>query len=179
MAEGCGPAPLSAAGFQGLSQKVGPAAPLGTLLRGCCPHPGPWYYRWVVRSRLKPIRRVALMIRAHLENILPYLTHRSTHALTMEGRRSAFRCIVLRSNRKRRYSTHECGSPAVCEAGLCDAVLSFHTCVLESWLVQLGIRLIRNNRTSDLSTGTSCVHLGLQARHVLAHRNYSGPCRQP
>ncbi len=37
---------------------------------------------WVMRSRLEPMKRVARMLRTHLENILTYLTHRITNALT-------------------------------------------------------------------------------------------------
>ena len=34
--------------------------------------------RWAIRSRLAPMRYLARTIRAHLENILTYLTHRIT-----------------------------------------------------------------------------------------------------
>jgi transposase len=40
------------------------------------------WYRWVIRLRLEPIQRTARMLRAHLENILTYLTHRITNAMT-------------------------------------------------------------------------------------------------
>lgn len=41
-----------------------------------------WWYGWAMRSRLEPMKKVARMIKAHLENILTYLTHRVTNAVT-------------------------------------------------------------------------------------------------
>lgn len=41
-----------------------------------------WWYGWAMRSRLEPMRKVARMIRSHLENILTYITHRVTNAVT-------------------------------------------------------------------------------------------------
>jgi len=41
-----------------------------------------WWYGWAMRSRLEPMKRVARMIRSHLENILTYLEHRVTNAVT-------------------------------------------------------------------------------------------------
>jgi transposase len=40
-----------------------------------------WYW-WATHSRLAPIIQVAHKLKAHLENILTYLTHRITNALT-------------------------------------------------------------------------------------------------
>jgi hypothetical protein len=40
-----------------------------------------WYW-WVTHSRLAPMINVAHMLKAHLENILTYLTHRVTNAMT-------------------------------------------------------------------------------------------------
>lgn len=40
------------------------------------------WYGWAMRSRLAPMRKVARMLQAHLENILTYLTHRITNAVT-------------------------------------------------------------------------------------------------
>lgn len=40
------------------------------------------WYGWAMRSRLEPMKRVARMIKSHLENILTYLTHRVTNAVT-------------------------------------------------------------------------------------------------
>jgi len=41
-----------------------------------------WWYGWAMRSQLEPMRKVARMIKSHLENILTYLTHRVTNAVT-------------------------------------------------------------------------------------------------
>ena len=40
------------------------------------------WYAWAVRSRLAPMRYLAKTLRRHLENILTYLTHRITNAVT-------------------------------------------------------------------------------------------------
>lgn len=40
------------------------------------------WYAWAIRSRLQPMRYLARTLRAHLENILTYLTHRITNAVT-------------------------------------------------------------------------------------------------
>lgn len=40
------------------------------------------WYGWAMRSRLDPMKNVARMLKAHLENILTYLTHRITNAVT-------------------------------------------------------------------------------------------------
>ena len=40
------------------------------------------WYAWATRSRLAPMRYLARTLRAHLENILTYLTHRITNAVT-------------------------------------------------------------------------------------------------
>lgn len=40
------------------------------------------WYAWAIRSRLEPIKKVARMLKAHLENILTYLKHRITNAVT-------------------------------------------------------------------------------------------------
>lgn len=41
-----------------------------------------WWYGWAMRSRLAPMRYLAQTLRRHLENILTYLTHRITNAVT-------------------------------------------------------------------------------------------------
>jgi transposase len=40
------------------------------------------WYGWAMRSRLAPMRHLAITLRGHLENILTYLTHRITNAVT-------------------------------------------------------------------------------------------------
>jgi len=41
-----------------------------------------WWYRWATRSRLKPIIEKARMLKSHLHNILTYLTHGITNAMS-------------------------------------------------------------------------------------------------
>jgi transposase len=40
------------------------------------------WYGWAMRSRLEPMKKVARMLQTHLENILTYLKHRITNAVT-------------------------------------------------------------------------------------------------
>jgi transposase len=40
------------------------------------------WYGWAMRSRLEPMKKVARMLQRHLENILTYLKHRITNAVT-------------------------------------------------------------------------------------------------
>jgi len=40
------------------------------------------WYGWAMRSRLEPMKRVARMLKTHLDNILTYLPHRITNAVT-------------------------------------------------------------------------------------------------
>jgi transposase len=40
------------------------------------------WYSWATRSRLEPMKRVARMLKSRLENILTYLKHRITNALS-------------------------------------------------------------------------------------------------
>lgn len=40
------------------------------------------WYGWAMRSRLEPMKRVARMLKTHLDNILTYLQHRITNAVT-------------------------------------------------------------------------------------------------
>lgn len=50
------------------------------------------WFGWVSRSRLKPLIKVAKMLKAHLENILTYLRHPITNAVT-EGLNSKIQMI--------------------------------------------------------------------------------------
>jgi transposase len=50
------------------------------------------WYGWVSRSRLKPLVEVAGMLKRHLENLLTYLKHRITNAVT-EGLNSKIQSI--------------------------------------------------------------------------------------
>ena len=40
------------------------------------------WYGWAMRSQLEPMKKLARMLKAHVENILTYLTHRITNAVT-------------------------------------------------------------------------------------------------
>ena len=50
------------------------------------------WYSWAIRSRLEPIKKVARMLKKHLDNILTYLKHRITNAAT-EGINSKIQWI--------------------------------------------------------------------------------------
>ena len=50
------------------------------------------WFGWVSRSRLKPVVEVAQMLRRHLENLLTYLRHHITNAVT-EGLNSKIQTI--------------------------------------------------------------------------------------
>ena len=50
-----------------------------------------WYF-WATHSRLKPVVKVARMIRDHLDNVLTYFDHRITNA-TSEGLNSKIQTI--------------------------------------------------------------------------------------
>ncbi len=51
-----------------------------------------WWYGWAARSRLKPILRVAKMLKKHLPNLLTYFRHRITNAMS-EGFNSRIQSI--------------------------------------------------------------------------------------
>jgi transposase len=50
-----------------------------------------WYF-WATHSRLRPVRKVARMIHAHLENVLTYFDHRITNAVS-EGLNSKIQTV--------------------------------------------------------------------------------------
>lgn len=50
------------------------------------------WYGWAIRSRLEPVKRVARMLKKHVDNILTYLKHRITNAVT-EGINSKIQWI--------------------------------------------------------------------------------------
>jgi transposase len=54
------------------------------------------WYGWAMRSRLQPMRYLAKTLRRHLENILTYLTHRITNAVT-EGLNAKIQWIKFSS----------------------------------------------------------------------------------
>ena len=53
-----------------------------------------WYF-WATHSQLPPMIKVARMLKAHLDNILTYLTHRVTNAIT-EGLNAKLRVDQIR-----------------------------------------------------------------------------------
>jgi transposase len=50
------------------------------------------WHAWAIRSRLKPVIKVARMIQAHLENVLTFCEHRITNA-TIEGLNSKIQAV--------------------------------------------------------------------------------------
>ena len=50
--------------------------------RGAAENHFRWWYRWATHSRLKPMIEKAKMLKTHLKNILTYLTHPITNALS-------------------------------------------------------------------------------------------------
>lgn len=53
-----------------------------------------WYF-WATHSRLEPVKKVARMIRSHLENVLTYFDHRVTNAVS-EGLNSKIQTVKKR-----------------------------------------------------------------------------------
>jgi transposase len=50
------------------------------------------WYRWATRSRLKPVIKVARMIKDHLPNVMTYFDHRITNAMS-EGLNSKIQTV--------------------------------------------------------------------------------------
>lgn len=50
------------------------------------------WYRWAIRSRLEPMKKVARMLKSHLEGLLSYFRHRVTNAIA-EGFNSRIQSI--------------------------------------------------------------------------------------
>ncbi len=50
------------------------------------------WYSWVIRSRLTPLKEVARMLKRHLKNLLTYMRHRITNAVT-EGLNSKIQSL--------------------------------------------------------------------------------------
>jgi transposase len=63
------------------------------------------WYGWVSRSRLKPLVKVAKMLKAHLENILTYLRHPITNAVT-EGLNSKIQSIKSNARGFRNFENY-------------------------------------------------------------------------
>ena len=56
---------------------------------------GKWY-RWAIRSRLDPVRKVARMCKTHLANILTYFKHRLTNG-PIEGLNNAIQGLIKKA----------------------------------------------------------------------------------
>lgn len=63
------------------------------------------WYGWAARSKLKPIIKVAKMIKRHLENILTYLRHAITNAVT-EGLNSKIQSIKFNARGFRSFQNY-------------------------------------------------------------------------
>jgi transposase len=63
------------------------------------------WYAWVSRSQLKPLVKVAKMLKAHLENILTYLRHPITNAVT-EGLNSKIQSIKSNARGFRNFENY-------------------------------------------------------------------------
>lgn len=63
------------------------------------------WFGWVSRSQLKPLIKVARMLKSHLENLLTYLRHRITNAVT-EGLNSKIQSIKSAARGFRNFSNY-------------------------------------------------------------------------
>ena len=90
--------------LKGMNLKVGRAWAMKESLRGLWDYVSvgwarrffrQWYF-WATHSRLEAIRKVAQMLRSHLENILTYCRHRITNAVA-EGLNSKIMSIKRRA----------------------------------------------------------------------------------
>lgn len=63
------------------------------------------WFGWASRSRLKPVIKVARMLKAHLENILTYLRHPITNAVT-EGLNSKIQAIKANARGFRSFENY-------------------------------------------------------------------------
>jgi transposase len=63
------------------------------------------WYGWVSRSRLKPLIKVAKMLKGHLENLLTYLRHPITNAVT-EGLNSKIQSIKSNARGFRNFENY-------------------------------------------------------------------------
>ena len=86
--------------LRGLELKTGRAWAIKEMLRGLWTYEykrwaqSYWkeWYLWATHSRLKPVKKVARMIRNHLENVLTYIDHRITNAVS-EGLNSKIQTV--------------------------------------------------------------------------------------
>jgi transposase len=65
---------------------------------------GSWY-GWAIRYRLDPIKKVAKMLKSHLEGLLNYFDHRVTNA-TSEGFNSRIQSIKSAARSFRKFENY-------------------------------------------------------------------------
>ena len=63
------------------------------------------WYGWAIRSRLEPIKKVAVMLKSHLEGLLNYFNHRVTNA-TAEGFNSRIQAIKSAARGFRKFENY-------------------------------------------------------------------------
>ena len=81
------------------------------------------WYGWAARSKLKPVIKVAKMLKRHLENILTYFRHRITNSMT-EGFNSRIQAIKSQARGFRAFANYRirilfyCGKLDLIPAGI-------------------------------------------------------------
>jgi transposase len=63
------------------------------------------WYGWAIRSRLEPIKKVAVMLKSHLEGLLNYFDHRVSNA-TAEGFNSRIQAIKSAARGFRKFENY-------------------------------------------------------------------------
>ena len=63
------------------------------------------WYGWAIRSRLDPIKKVAVMLKSHLDGLLNYFNHRVTNA-TSEGFNSRIQSIKSAARGFRNFANY-------------------------------------------------------------------------
>ena len=66
------------------------------------------WYAWAIRSRLKPVKKVARMCKTHLRNILTFFEHRLTNG-PIEGLNNKIQSLIKKAygyRNKQRFITH-------------------------------------------------------------------------
>lgn len=68
------------------------------------------WYAWAIRSRLKPVKKVARMCKRHLHNILTFFTHRLTNG-PIEGLNNKIQGLIKKAfgyRNKERFKNDDC-----------------------------------------------------------------------
>ncbi|MCD0462457.1 transposase, partial [Roseiconus lacunae] len=63
------------------------------------------WYSWAIRSRLEPIKKVARMLKKHIDGMLSYFRHRITNAIT-EGFNSRIQSIKSAARGFRNFANY-------------------------------------------------------------------------